>query len=100
MIIIERFERGATPHYRTCGWWVSAEPQVWRTDRVPLTIAADPKHLGARIAAFPSFPGPLALGPCQPVERALDGGDHASGHMDITCGGFQLLMTQEYLGSF
>jgi len=33
----------------------------------------------------------------QPVERALDGGDHAGGDVEITCGGFQFLVTQEQL---
>jgi len=33
----------------------------------------------------------------QPVERALDGGDHAGGDVEIACGGFQFLVTQEQL---
>src|SRR6516165_11379464 len=58
------------------------------------------RRLGLRLivrAAPSTFPGPLALWPRQPVERALDGGNHAGGDVDITCGGFQLLMTQQYL---
>jgi hypothetical protein len=31
------------------------------------------------------------------VKRALDAGDHAGGDVEIACGGFQFLVTQEHL---
>ena len=61
---------------------------------------AQPQRLGRGlrfVAVLLSFPGPLALWPCQPVQRALDGGNHAGGDMEIACGGFQFLVTQEHL---
>jgi hypothetical protein len=82
-------------------------PGIGRTPRRPV-IAEDIRDLQLRtqhcrgrlgrrlhfVVAVRGFSGPLALWPRQPIERALDGGNHAGGHMDITCGGFQLLMTQ------
>jgi hypothetical protein len=52
------------------------------------------------LAVLLSFPGSLVLWPRQPVERALDGRDHAGGDVEITCGGFQFLVTQKQLGIF
>ena len=49
------------------------------------------------LAVLLSFPGSLVLWSRQPVERALDGGDHAGGDVEIACGGFQFLVTQEQL---
>jgi len=51
----------------------------------------------ARLFAFLwSLPGLLArLRPH--VERPLDIGDHAGGDVEIACGGFQFLVTQEQL---
>ena len=49
------------------------------------------------LAGLLSFPGLLVLWSRQPVERALDGGNHAGGDVEIACGGFQFLVTQEQL---
>ena len=37
------------------------------------------------LAVFLSFPGLLVLWSRQPVERALDGGNHAGGDVEIAC---------------
>ena len=61
---------------------------------------AQPQRLGRGlrfVAVVLSFPGPLALWLCQPVQRALDGRNHTGGDMEIACGGFQFLVTQEHL---
>ena len=52
-------------------------------------------RLLAVLRSFP--PGPLTRWPCQPVERALDGGNHAGGDVEIAYGRFQFLVTQEHL---
>src|ERR1700682_787301 len=41
--------------------------------------------------------GFLALWPCQPVERTLDGGDRAGRDVEIARRGLQFLVTQEHL---
>ena len=45
-------------------------------------------------AALLSFPGSLVLWSRQPVERALDGGDHAGGDVEIARSCFQFLVTE------
>ena len=58
------------------------------------------RRLGRRLhfLAVPlSFPGSFVVWSRQPVERPLDGGDHAGGDVEIACGGFQFLVTQEQL---
>ena len=55
------------------------------------------RRLGRRwhfLAVPLSFPGSLVLWSRQPVERALDGGDHAGGDVEIARGGFQFLVTE------
>ena len=49
-------------------------------------------HLAAVLLSF--LPGPLVLWSRQPVERALDGGDHPGGDVEIARGGFQFLVTE------
>src|SRR5271165_5341775 len=71
-----------------------------RYPRPPAPDGTLPRALGRGlhfVAALLSFPGPLVLWSRQPVERALDGGNHAGGDVEIACGGFQFLVTQEHL---
>src|SRR5436190_11811760 len=80
---------------------------IGRTPRGPV-LAEDIRHLQRRtghsrrrlrrrlhfVAVPLSFPGSLVLWSRQPVERALDGGDHAGGDVEIARGGFQFLVTE------
>src|ERR1700720_1483413 len=47
--------------------------------------------------SYLGFPWLLALWPCQPVERTLDGGDRAGRDVEIARRGLQFLVTQEHL---